>query len=158
MIFHILNFCRGKSGTKSLVCGGSILSSDTILTAAHCDINVHEEHVAVVGDHDLTKNDGNEQRIPILDFIPHPEYGISTVDDNDFGIVKLAEPIKFTDYVGTICLPYGEKNYDNVTAKVSGWGRIHDDGPRSNVLQQVKEVFVEFWIRPCLCLCRSRNF
>ena len=30
--------------------------------------------------------------------------------------LKLAEPIIFTEYVGTICLPSVDKNYDNVLA------------------------------------------
>ena len=109
------------------------------MTAAHCEDTI-ENILAVVGDHDMTINEGNEQRIPITDFIAHPgwdPHNNDNVDDNDFAIVKLRQPIKFNDYVSPICLPSVEENYENITAKVSGWGRIYDGGPGSDVLQQV---------------------
>ena len=122
------------------------MSSDTILTAAHCfDQDDVEKVVAIVGDHDLRKTDGNEQESPILDLMTHPDYDPKSLD-NDFAIVKLAEPIKFTEYVGTICLPSVERNSDNVTAKVSGWGRMYDGVLNSDVLQQVKRIQSNFFL------------
>ena len=121
------------------------MSSDTILTAAHCfDQDDVEKVVAVVGDHDLRKTEGYEQESPILDLMTHPDYDPKSYD-NDFAIVKLAEPIKFTEHVGTICLPSVERNSDNVTAKVSGWGRMYDGVLLADVLQQVKKFKVIFF-------------
>ena len=121
------------------------MSSDTILTAAHCfDQDDVEKVVAVVGDHDLRKTEGYEQESPILDLMIHPDYDPKSYD-NDFAIVKLAAPIQFTEYVGTICLPSVERNFDNVTAKVSGWGHMYDGVLLSDVLQQVKKFKVIFF-------------
>ena len=40
--------------------------------------------------------------------------------------------------VRPICLPEHGQDYDNVTALVTGWGRLESRGPRPDVLQEVE--------------------
>merc|ERR1719277_2644853 len=102
-------------------CGGTLLSSDTVLTAAHCKTSVSNFQV-VVGEHDVTRSDG-EQRIRPSAWIQHENYNSRTTN-YDFAIVKLASPVAFSDRVNPICLPSSTKNYDSVLATASGWGDI----------------------------------
>ena len=69
----------GKVGVSSLFrdvpfCGGSILSSTTIVTAAHCTVDSSLSDLEViVGDHDVTVDDG-EERFAVCSKVEHPDY------------------------------------------------------------------------------------
>ena len=103
-------------------CGGTLLSSDTVLTAAHCKTSVSSFNV-VVGDHDVSRGDGEQRyrpryrqhhRLLVLHLFPsqwisHPNY---RGNDNDFAIIKLSSPVTISDTVLPACLPTSNKNYD----------------------------------------------
>ena len=51
------------------------------------------------------------------------QYIVEKTFDNDFAILKLATPVKFTKHVNPICLPESSNiNLDSVEAMVFGWG------------------------------------
>ena len=114
-----------------------MLSSDTVLTAAHCKTSVSNFQV-VVGEHDVTRSDG-EQRIRPSAWIQHENYNSRTTN-YDFAIVKLASPVAFSDRVNPICLPSSTKNYDSVLATVSGWGTLYSGGSQPSILQKVDTI------------------
>ncbi|XP_049771906.1 trypsin-1-like [Schistocerca cancellata] len=47
-------------------CGGSVLSSNAILSAGHCAVSIGS-YIAVAGDHDLSSNEGSEQEVGVSD-------------------------------------------------------------------------------------------
>ena len=63
-----LTYSRPVNGGTYDNCGGVLLSSDTVLTGAHCTLDGSE---VVVGEYDRSKPDG-EQRISIKEIIRHP--------------------------------------------------------------------------------------
>jgi len=115
-------------------CGGSLISSTTVLTAAHCK---YQGLDAVVGEHDSSRPDG-ERRIDIKRWENHPG-DVSGPNIKDFAIATLAEPVTFSDTIYPICLPTGRAaSYENRMSTVSGWGTLFSGGPGSNILQKVE--------------------
>jgi len=109
-------------------CGGTLLSSDTVLSIASCFNALLGSSAdptnfrAIVGDTDRTSPDG-EQTFFVRQIIPHPDFAITATGlVNDFAIIKLATPVTFSDRIAPICLPTATNNYDDVVATLTGWG------------------------------------
>ena len=66
----------------------------------------------------------------------HQDYNAKTLE-NDIALIKLKKEADLNRYVRTVCLP---KNSKDDLAKpgsygfVAGWGRVRNNGPRSDVL------------------------
>merc|ERR1712183_57777 len=120
-------------------CGGSIVSSKTIITAAHCTRNTNANRIwIVVGEHDLNSSDG-ERYVRVCSKSEHPSYNSNTLD-NDFSILTLCEDLTFSHDVSPVCLPTTSgtgSQYENKNAVVSGWGTLSSGGSRPSKLQEV---------------------
>lgn len=79
-------------------CGGTILDSQTILTAAHCHVSTR--HFIMAGQ----TNTKRGKNVGIANVITHRDYDEDT-SDNDIAIIKLSSPLTFGDDVQAICLP-----------------------------------------------------
>lgn len=123
-------------------CGGSLISSETVLTAAHCTAGKKPEDISVlVGEHDTKVEDG-EEKIGVVKIIDHPKYsGRATTGpqyDNDFSLLILSKPVTWSKKARQICLPEGEpSSYEKIMATVSGWGKLSSMGRQASTLQEV---------------------
>ena len=103
-------------------CGGIVLDSKTILTAAHCQVET--SNYIMVGK--VNRMEG--QNIKVSKVI-NADWNENTMD-NDVAILKLSTPLTMGKDVQAICLPSAGFNPAvGSTCIVSGWGLMKEGGP-----------------------------
>merc|ERR1719154_70356 len=119
-------------------CGGTIISSKTIMTAAHCTQGTSPSSMyVVVGEHDLTKSDG-EKYVRVCAKKEHPNYDSRTTD-YDYATLTLCEDLTFAQDVSPACLPStagSGSEFEYKSGVVSGWGTLSSGGGQPTVLQE----------------------
>jgi len=104
----------------ALLCSGSLLTSDTVLTAASCLQQLTPALLSVlVGGHSLLAGDG--ERVPVDSILLHPDFDPLT-NEADLALVGLQEPVQFGKRVGLACLPREGAALQMRDALMVGWG------------------------------------
>lgn len=91
-------------------CGGSLISSTTVITAGHCVVKDTKEVMEkdrfrlLFGSIDLKTLTGNEALREIEEIIKHPEYEHNQILKQDIALLIIRGNLQFTSSINPICL------------------------------------------------------
>ena len=113
-----------KVSESNYLCGGSLISSTRVLTAAHCAKDVSSA-IIILGAMNLYEYEPFQVRIsvPASAIVSHPQYNSKTFQ-NDIAIIKLPSAVVFNYKISSIELADSLNDFYGITAIVSGWGNF----------------------------------
>lgn len=137
--WHVI--IRAKKQKKTF-CGGSLISENWVVTAAHCISHYEKEfHEPFVKDNielylGTEYCDGyNGTKRKIQSFTIHQNFSQRSLYDNDIALIKLDSPINYTDVIKPICTKpfrlvndmFFERRVGRKVGRVIGCGRIYEN-------------------------------
>lgn len=117
------------------VCGGTLIDSLHVLTAAHCIGATNQSLITIkTGLHNKNHDETDARQFRAVEQIfIYPNYK----RQDDIAILQLTEPVLFTKYVQPAGLPGPEPQLDDDVILV-GWGSVKDGEAPHHELKQTK--------------------
>lgn len=116
-------------------CGGSIIASNRIVTAAHCTSGTSASVWSVRAGSSFHNSGGTV--VSVSSFTQHASYSSSTLN-NDICILRLSSSLSLGSTIATVTLPaQGATVADGASSYVTGWGLLSEGGSRPTQLYAV---------------------
>merc|ERR1711892_725609 len=135
---HQIVLLRGGVG-GSLMCGGSLIAADKVVTAGHCCDGQSASRLGIrVGNHHLYEEDPDQADFAVSAVKLHEDYDSWTIT-NDICILDMAGSADLSsDVIAAIPLPMAGEEYETGTeCTVTGWGTTSEGGSLGQILQKV---------------------
>lgn len=134
--------CSGSEIFCKQYCSGVLITSQWIMTAAHCVSNVLLGDLRVLASTSDLSTAAPSDLVNVIQKVVHGQYGVGATFNNDIALLKLEEPLGLPVASVAEASAYSTfaglaEAYRDDAVVVSGWGRLGTNGAFPLLLQKV---------------------